>query len=471
MDGEQGTSLRTRLFLLAFAILFLMNMATDSLSRSLVARTLVAMVGALVVSWLGALDIVAVSKRLAHIVGRMEKRDFTQRAKSSAEDEFLAIAEAIDGLAATMSRTLGELEAERDLLGTVLQGMQEGVLLVGEDGRIAVVNPALRDMLLLGADCVGKYPLEVLRNADLKRLLDQARNQGTPVTGEVELSGIKPRRLRVRAAPLAVETGGILTVFVDMTEVRRLETIRRDFVANVSHELRTPVTAIRSASETIRGAASRDPAAAMRFLDIIERNAERLQHLVEDLLDLSRIESKEFRLNLEKVELDSFIPYVLSLLRERAEKKRIPLHAHIAPDVPPVFVDRRGLEQVLSNLVDNAVKYCPAGAEVRVRANLTEGGVRIAVEDTGPGIEEKHLARIFERFYRIDAGRSRDVGGTGLGLSIVKHLVEAFGSSVGVDSAPGKGCTFYFSLPLRQDRSSPSLGRLSAAPAAPGSEG
>jgi two-component system phosphate regulon sensor histidine kinase PhoR len=217
-------------------------------------------------------------------------------------------------------------------------------------------------------------------------------------------------------------------------------------VANVSHELRTPVTAIRSAAETIRGAAARDPEAAVRFLDIIERNAERLHHLVEDLLELSRIESREFRLAFEGIDLGVFAPYVVSLFRERAEKKRVRLHCSVPDSLPNVEVDKRALEQVISNLIDNAVKYCPAGAEVSIVAEADPSGVRIFVRDTGPGIEERHLPRIFERFYRVDSGRSREVGGTGLGLSIVKHLVEALGGTVRVESTLGKGTTFTFTL-------------------------
>jgi two-component system phosphate regulon sensor histidine kinase PhoR len=203
---------------------------------------------------------------------------------------------------------------------------------------------------------------------------------------------------------------------------------------------------VRSAAETLRSAMD-DRVAASRFVDIIERNARRLENLVEDLLQLSRIESREFRLTLEPVELPSTVSHVLSLYRERAEQKRITLSTELASELPPIRADRRALEQVCVNLIDNALKYCPEGARVTVRAAADGNMVRVAFADNGPGIEQKHLPHLFERFYRVDAGRSRELGGTGLGLSIVKHLVEAMGGTVGVDSTMGKGTIFTFTLP------------------------
>ena len=250
----------------------------------------------------------------------------------------------------------------------------------------------------------------------------------------------------MRAAALPGDPGGVLAVFVDVTELRRLESVRRDFVANASHELRTPVAAVRSAAETLRSAAS-DPAAAARFSDIIERNAERLERLIADLLELSRIESREFQLSPEPLEIAPVVHHVLSLHRHRAEQKRIELATEFAAGLPSARADRRALEQVFGNLVDNALKYCPEGARVTVRVSPENSTLRVAVADTGPGIDPKHLPRLFERFYRVDAGRSRELGGTGLGLSIVKHLVVAMGGTVGVESAPGQGTTFTFTLP------------------------
>jgi two-component system phosphate regulon sensor histidine kinase PhoR len=230
-------------------------------------------------------------------------------------------------------------------------------------------------------------------------------------------------------------------VFVDVTHLRRLETLRRDFVANASHELRTPVAAISSAAETLESAVDSDPAAARDFVQMILRNAERLRNLVDDLLDLSRIESQDFALQLETMDAEGIAGPVLDLFRERASKKQIQLTSEFAPG-SQMLADRRGLEHVITNLIDNAVKYCPRGSTVAVRAHRDEGSVRIEVQDDGPGIEAEHLPRLFERFYRVDPGRSRELGGTGLGLSIVKHLVEAMRGTITVESEVGRGTRF-----------------------------
>jgi two-component system phosphate regulon sensor histidine kinase PhoR len=259
-----------------------------------------------------------------------------------------------------------------------------------------------------------------------------------------------------------------LAVFFDVTDIRRLESLRRDFVANVSHELRTPVTAILSAAETMEVALEKDPEGAKRFLAIVERNASRLQRLIEDLLDLSRIESRELRLRPERFAFEPFASHLLGMFRERAEKRRVALILAPTKGVE-IEIDRRALEQVLTNLVDNAVKYCAERCSVTLRAERVLGpivGVRLRVEDDGAGIEEKHLGRLFERFYRVDAGRSREMGGTGLGLSIVKHLVEAMGGTIEVSSTVGRGTAFEMVIPdasaRMRDRPSGDLARESA---------
>lgn len=386
------------------------------------------------------------ARALTESAQRMAGGDLATRVRPTGRDELAELGNALDHLAQSLSSSLEELKQQNARTTGILTRMQEGVLLLGPDGRVGLVNPALREMLLLGADAVGKTPLEVIRHTELKELLDQALHDGQTVTAEIEVGGLKPRRLLVRAAPLEGDQSGVFAVFVDVTEVRLLESLRRDFVANVSHELRTPVTAIRSAAETLQLALERDPKSAARFVDIVDRNAVRLHELVEDLLDLSRIESRQYKLTLEPLELEPIIRRTLGLFRDRAEKKGLKMGVDAPADLPRVEADRRALEHVLTNLIDNAVKYCPPGASVTVRASVAGGRVQLAVIDSGPGIDEKHLPRLFERFYRVDAGRSRELGGTGLGLSIVKHLVEAMGSNVIVDSTVGVGTTFRFSL-------------------------
>jgi two-component system phosphate regulon sensor histidine kinase PhoR len=396
----------------------------------------------------------AVAKRMSAAVSelteaahRMTEGDLSVRTQLVGQDELAELGHALDRLAGSLARTLGQLRAERDLQSRILEAMQEGVVVVDRDGRIVLVNPALRSMLLFGTDAVGKLLIEAVRHAQLQDLLNAARESADATPLEIELPGLKPRRVLAHASPLSGDDEGVLVVFVDVTELRRLESLRRDFVANASHELRTPIAAVRSATETLRGGALEETDAAIRFVDIIDRNAARLQSLVEDMLELSKLESNEFKLKRDRVELGSVVPIVLALFRERAEKKGVHLTAELPREATAVVGDARALEHVLSNLVDNAVKYCPRGTRIVVRASSDHDRVKLVVADDGPGIAPEHLSRVFERFYRVDAGRSRELGGTGLGLSIVKHMVEAMRGRVAVESEFGRGSTFTVSLP------------------------
>jgi len=383
---------------------------------------------------------------LNDVARRMVAGDLEARSGLEGEEALPELGRTLDKLARGLSSSLQELRAERDRMAGILEGMQEGVILLDAKQRIVVLNPALREMLLLPADAIGKPLLEVVRNAELRDLFAQAASEDEPTTQEVEIGNIKPRRLLARVARMPTAQRQFVAVFVDVTEVRRLESMRRDFVANVSHELRTPVTSIRSAAETLVDGAMLDAKACPAFINIIDRNAQRLQQLVEDLLDLSRIEARGFRLSFEPIDLKPIFSQVLGLFRERASKKNVALEERAVGDLPKVRADRRALEHVLTNLIDNAVKYCGPGTHVWLNVVVTNEAVTVSVGDDGPGIDERHLSRVFERFYRVDAGRSREVGGTGLGLSIVKHLVEAMGGSVSVESQLNQGTTFSFTL-------------------------
>ncbi|HEY8206287.1 MAG TPA: ATP-binding protein [Myxococcaceae bacterium] len=400
----------------------------------------------LLLAGLGALRLSSAARAVTAAARRMSGGDLEARARVVGADELGDLGRSLDALAEGLDSTVSALRSERDLLGGVLTAMSEGVMLIA-DGRVRMMNRALRQMLLLDSSAVGKRPLEVIRRADLQAILDRARAEKEPVLDELELPGLKPRRVLVHALSLDLDSPALLVVLVDVTELRRLESLRRDFVANVSHELRTPIASVRSAAETLRTAIQKDPAAALGFVEMVERNADRLNRLVEDLLDLSRIESRQYQLSTETLEIGAALDHAVAPFAERAVRKELSLKVERGEPLL-ARADRRALEQVVSNLVDNAVKYCPARAEIRARATREPSGqVRVVVEDTGPGIEARHLPRLFERFYRVDAGRSRDVGGTGLGLSIVKHLVEAMEGTVDVASTPGKGTAFSFTLP------------------------
>ncbi|WP_437580375.1 ATP-binding protein [Sorangium sp. So ce887] len=402
-------------------------------------------------------------RRLTRFALAMSEGDLSTRAPLRGSGELRQLARALNHLTSELSRSIAEVRTERDLLAGILDGMSEGVLVLDRDGRILLANRALRAMASLGEDALGRSVIESIRNARLTEAIQLAGQRDEPVDVEVELGRALPRRLLVRvsrrkgpartgrdaldALDARAEHGGasaepgLIAVFHDVTDLRRLETIRTDFVANVSHELRTPVTAISTAAETLQLGALQDPLDAAEFVDVIDRHAKRLRHLVDDLLDLSKIEAKSFPLALAELDIAPAIDHVTHLLAEAARRRRVTVTVD-ATALPPARCDRRALEQVLMNLLDNAIKYAGEGAHVTVKARSIDHQVTIAVSDDGPGIPPHHLGRIFERFYRVDAGRSRDLGGTGLGLAIVKHLVELMNGSIEVESAIGRGTQF-----------------------------
>ena len=408
---------------------------------------LVALVAALLMSSAVAVLMSRGLRSLTAIARRMAAGDMLIRSRSESPDEIGELGRTLDHLAENLSRSLRDLRDDRDLLGRILESMREGVLVTDSEHHILLANPSLREMLLLDSDLVGRSTIEVIRNADLHAIVEKALVANEPIAGEIGLGGLKPRRLMVHAARLSGEPRALVIVLFDVTEMRRLETIRRDFVANVSHELRTPIASIRSAAETLRMAMERDPQAVAQFIDIIERNGRRLGDLVDDLLDLSKVEAKEFRFDPEALDLAALCEKAVAPFAERASSRHIRLAVEIPDDFAKASGDKIAFDRILTNLVDNALKYSQDGASVVIAAREAGAKLQVLVSDTGPGIEAKHLPRLFERFYRVDSGRSRDMGGTGLGLSIVKHLVEAMGGEVSVESAPGKGSTFAFTLP------------------------
>lgn len=389
------------------------------------------------------------ARELTEAALAMSAGDLSARAPAYAKDELGKLGGALNRLASELSRSIAELRMGRDRLAGILEGMNEGVLVLDADNRIVLANRALRGMTLVGEDSLGKSVIEAIRNAALQEALDAALESSEAAVREIELGGILPRRLLVRVSRLSSDSAerGTIAVFHDVTDLRRLETIRTDFVANVSHELRTPVTAIGTAAETLLSGALDDPHDAREFVDIIERNAKRLRHLVDDLLDLARLESKDFRLKLAELDVVPIVAHTVRLLEEAARRRSVSIVVS-QPDSPlKARIDRRALEQIVMNLLDNAIKYAGEGARITISSSHGGQHVEIRVSDDGPGIPPAHLGRIFERFYRVDAGRSRELGGTGLGLSIVKHLVELMNGTVEVESTQGKGASFTIRLP------------------------
>jgi two-component system phosphate regulon sensor histidine kinase PhoR len=374
------------------------------------------------------------------------------------KDGFHHLGKAIGEMDAQVKNKIEEITKEKDYLQTLLKGMAEGVLVVNDRGHIIMINNTLRKFFSLSTEIVDKTTLEFVRNAELEGAIQGAIRDGKNSSFELihPSSSNKTFEVNVVGVPSPSEEGhkegnamsGAIAVFHDISRLKELEKVRQDFVANVSHELRTPLTTIKGYTETLLDGALREEVAP-QFLQVIQKHADRLAKIVEDLLTLSKVESKEFQLKKEKLHLSELIDDVLEFVKEVAEKKKISIDT--VPISPSLTIegDRNILEQVLFNLLDNAIKYSREGGKITISANQKDQNeIEVSVRDNGIGIPQEDLPRIFERFYRVDKGRSQELGGTGLGLSIVKHLISAHGGRVWAESQLGEGSIFYFTLPF-----------------------
>jgi len=412
--------------------------------------------------WLGALGILVATavaslifsllfssriNRVKRFAQRAAAGDFTPL-EGAARDELTDLADAVGGMVAELGRTIHTLTDERNRSAAILGSMVEGVAVVSGDERILYCNQAFEQILELPqGSSQGKKLVEGLRQAELVTAVRQVLPGGDEVTGEVEVGTVRRRSFSVTAAPVrAAGASSAVLVLHDITELRRLERVRRDFVANVSHEFKTPLTAIQGFAETLLGGALDDKANRKRFMEIIREHAQRLARLTDDLLKLSRIEAGRLELESRPVSVAALVNGCVETARLKAESKGLRLTVGLPEDLPAVRGDAVQLGEVLQNLIDNALQYTPPGGRIDVTAYSNGHEVIFTVADTGIGIPEADLERIFERFYRVDAARSREAGGTGLGLSIARHIVDAHGGRIWVESAVGQGSRFRFSI-------------------------
>jgi two-component system, OmpR family, phosphate regulon sensor histidine kinase PhoR len=362
------------------------------------------------------------------------------------EEELAALALALNRLAETAEAQFEAVRAERDQLKAILASMAEGVLVVGADGRALLANPAFCKLFDLSGEVSGLTILELLRQPELARIVEDTLRLGQPQAGQIDLQSPERRTLLLASAALAGGERGAVVVARDTTELTRVADMRRDFVGNVSHELKTPLAAIRGFAETLRDGALDEPPVARRFTDRILEQCRRLQALLDDLLTLSRLETVALR-EREPVDLDLIVRHAVDTLAPLAREKRVHVEM-VDQEIPAVLGEADAIERLALNLLENAIKYNrPDG---RVTVLLSENGpdVLLEVSDTGIGIAPESLPRIFERFYRVDKGRAREEGGTGLGLAIVKHVAQAHGGQVDVESRLGRGTTFRVRLPV-----------------------
>lgn len=357
------------------------------------------------------------------------------------------LAAALNAAAATFERTVGMLRLERAQLDALLNASSDAIVAVDRSGRIAYRNEAVREVFGPASAETGRPFIEVVRDHDLNELIMAAAQRGER---SVRVVAYGPAQRWLQATAVPIEGGGewaALAVFHDLTEVRRLDSVRRDFISNVSHELRTPLAGIRAAAETLQEGALDDRAAAEEFLGHIQRETDRMTQLVEELLELSRIESGAAPMRFAQVDAATVVADTVRRFQRQAERAGLSLSAQVPSTPLTVIADAERLERALGNLVANAIKFTPPGGSITVTAAEDDDTVALSVRDTGVGIEPEAQPRVFERFYKTDRGRGS--GGTGLGLAIVKHIVRAHEGTVSVESRPGMGSTFTMRLPRR----------------------
>ena len=440
--------------LLFLAVLSIVILSSHVLSTSLIVIVIALAVGAVVVTYLFVWKLAVSLTQIRAGVERIAQIDDSGHAKATPDDSVASLAVAVNDVARQLSERAAELTQRRQEHDTIISSMIEGVLVVDADEKLISINQAAARLLdLESADVLGRTLQETIRNSDLHRLVMRTLKLGTTIEGDITLSGAEDRYLQVTGTMLrdaTRNTVGALIVLNDVTRLRKLEQVRRDFVANVSHELKTPITSIKGYVETLLDSAFRNPDDTERFLKIVAKQANRLNAIIEDLLKLSRIEQGVERgeIVLEQTALKGLLTAAINACETQITTKNI--HVSLScPDDLIVRINPPLLEQAVVNLIDNAAKYGNAGSPLEIAAIQDSSAISIAVCDHGVGIVSEHLPRLFERFYRVDKARSRAEGGTGLGLAIAKHIVLAHGGTISVSSRVGEGSTFTISLPLR----------------------
>jgi len=388
-------------------------------------------------------------RQMIEVARSLSKGDFSQRIAIYPTDELGDLAIALNNMAEDIENKIREVRIENQKLTALLNSMLEGTLVIDNRGSIVSINPTAENIFgIKKSEAEGKNLLEVIRNHTLAELIDRVFKEGKAVSEEIELVYPLHKIFKINAAPV-FDSGSVnlcIAVIHDITQMRMLENVRRDFVANISHEIKTPLTSIKGFVETLLEGALDDKQNSRNFLEIIQEHTDRLNKLLDDLLSLAYLESKEIRLEKEKFNLRQQIQEVISTFVSQIKKKNITFKNDISEDTY-ITADKNKIQQILVNLIDNGIKFNKENGSVRIFMPEEANKIKIFVEDTGIGIPAKDIPRIFERFYRVDKARSRQMGGTGLGLSIVKHIVELHAGEVGVESQQGLGTKFWFTLP------------------------
>ena len=408
-----------------------------------------ALILALVLGSIVAGNTIRPINRMTQISRRFSEGDFSRRIIQSPKDEIGELANTLNKMAQDIEDKIREIKTQNQKLAAIFNSMIEGVIVVDKESRIISINPTIEKIFGVSKkDAKGKIFLEAIRNNDIPEVINAVLSKGEGASAELTLMYPVSKIFEVNATPIFDndKAAGCLVVIHDVTEIRKLETMRRDFIANVSHELKTPLTSIKGFIETLLEGALDDKENNRGFLMIIQEHAQRLNNLVNDLLSLSHLESNEIVLEKEETNLRQQVEGVILGFKSQLKKRNIEVKDEL-PAALSIKADKNRIEQVFTNLIDNAIKFNKEKGTIKIYSRDVSGKIKIVVEDSGVGIPEKDMTRIFERFYRVDKARSRELGGTGLGLSIVKHIIELHDGSVGVESTEGLGSKFWVVLP------------------------
>jgi len=427
---EEVWAFRRRLWLSSLLMLVIAGIASLWISRSFARRV----------------------ERLQSFSRRVAEGDFRPIDADRSGDTLEVLAASLNDSAARLDRAIRTVTEERNLSSAILGSMVEGVAVVSRGERLVFANDGFAEILELGVPPrPGSSLVETVRQTELIEAVRAVLRGAPRVEAEIVTGTLRQHFFAVTVASVkAAENSGAVIVLHDITDLRKLERIRRDFVANVSHEFKTPLTAIQGFAETLLAGAMDDPQNRLRFLQIILDHSRRLARLTDDLLELSRMDADRVDLEVDRLSVSQFVQSCIETTQRSAAEKNLRVSVNLKTSLPDIAADRRRLAEVLQNLLDNAVQYTPSGGRITVSASSDGDEVEFTVSDTGIGIPKVDQPRIFERFYRVDVARSREVGGTGLGLSIAKHLVEAHGGRIWVESEVGQGSQFHFTVPVFQ---------------------
>ncbi|MDD5259141.1 MAG: ATP-binding protein [bacterium] len=444
-QGEIGGTIRVALPLTT------VNTLTVNILPNLWIGIIVALILTIILGYISAHVITKPIRQINAMTQQAIKGNWSQKIPVTTQDEMGSLAKSLNLLFQQVQGNIEAIKNEQNKITAIISSMSEGVIACDTDSRILLINKSIEKTFnVTAADCQNKMLLEAIRNNELDEILSLTLRSGQAQQSELSILVPIQKIFQIYASPLKKEdqTVGAVLVMHDITELKHLENVRKEFISNVSHELKTPLTSIKGFIETLLAGALEDKNNNRRFLSIIQEHADRLGKLINDILELSKLESKEIRLEFQPSDLREIIKKTVETFTPQLVKSKVTCSINIKDPLPQVQADQDKITQVLINLIDNAIKFNKENGSIMITAELQPDSLKVSIKDTGIGLPAADLPRIFERFYRVDKARSRDLGGTGLGLSIVKHIIEAHHGQVGIESIQERGSTFWFTLPI-----------------------